>query len=156
MSHYFETEKSFKAIFFPWELWPTQWSHTINANWIVFTALAFRMKPWCWCIDFFSNDFQRQKQKVLRDKWARWSGLFVGQPVNDVRWVCRFLSVCLDNHLAQLYCMLRNVQTPHKTYKYDQQHVQTLVFANLNICRFILQITVWINYTKWFTTFTPC
>ncbi|XP_071377851.1 anoctamin-9 isoform X2 [Centroberyx affinis] len=28
---------------------------------------------------------ERKKQKELKKKWARWSGLFVGQPVSDVR-----------------------------------------------------------------------
>ncbi|KAM7015837.1 anoctamin-9 [Tautogolabrus adspersus] len=38
--------------------------------------------------DVFETMFclhERRKQKNLKEKWARWSGLFVGQPVNEVK-----------------------------------------------------------------------
>lgn len=31
---------------------------------------------------------QKKKQKELRKQWARWSALFISQPVNDIKLVC--------------------------------------------------------------------
>uniref|UniRef100_A0A672YCK4 Anoctamin n=1 Tax=Sphaeramia orbicularis TaxID=375764 RepID=A0A672YCK4_9TELE len=42
---------------------------------------VFRLMNLC----IFSHDAQRDKQKQLKKKWARWSALFTGQPSNDVR-----------------------------------------------------------------------
>lgn len=76
----------------------------------------------CFC-SFLCFSFQRKKQKMLKRIWARWSGLFTGQPVNHVKSVCDCLLGwirlnCLSVLISLGQCLNNNSGLHPKLYNY--------------------------------------
>lgn len=79
--------------------------------------------------------WQKKKQRLLRKKWARWSALFTGQPIGDVKSVCDRLPVAdclhypsvsfLPVYICIVYLYLPALVSAVKSYfcfKYSYKH----------------------------------